>query len=122
MNASRLALGGAPSSNTPMRGVAVLLCAWAKSSATTSMKPMTKSPSHLTVEINDFRLPEKNFGGNRFIRLLSYLSIQNLKSKMLLDDFIRSRQNVGRNRQTDLFGRFEINHQLELGRLRQRQF
>src|SRR5262245_2205 len=79
MNASRLALGGAPSSNTPIRGVAVLLCAWVKSPATTSMKKMTKNPSHLVFGIADFRLPEKKFGENRFIRLCSYLSIQNLK-------------------------------------------
>src|SRR5262245_30180038 len=121
MNASRLALGGAPSSNTPMRGVAVLLCAWATFPATTSMKTMTKSPSHLTVEIADFRLPEKKFGGTRFIRLCSYLSIQNL-AKMLLDDFIRSRQHIRRNCQTDLLSGYEINHELKLGWLRQRQF
>ena len=30
---------------------------------------------------------------------------------------IRSRQHVGRNREADLFGGFEVDHQLELGRL-----
>ncbi len=35
----------------------------------------------------------------------------------LLDDLIRSRQHIRWNRQTDLLCRFEIDHELELGRL-----
>ena len=32
-------------------------------------------------------------------------------------DFIRSRQHIRRNRQADLLRRFQIDHQLKLGRL-----
>ena len=35
----------------------------------------------------------------------------------LLDDFIRPRQHVRRNRQADLLGRLEIDHELKLRRL-----
>ena len=34
-----------------------------------------------------------------------------------LDDSVRSHQDVGRNRQSDLLGGFEIDYQLELSRL-----
>src|SRR5262245_19354780 len=39
----------------------------------------------------------------------------------LLDNLIRPRQHVGRNRQTDLLCCLEIDHQLELSRLLDRQ-
>ena len=35
-----------------------------------------------------------------------------------LDDLVRSRQHIRRNRQADLLRRFEVDNQLELGRLR----
>ena len=38
-----------------------------------------------------------------------------------LDHSIRSRQHVRRNRQADIFGRFQIDHELELCRLLHRQ-
>ena len=39
----------------------------------------------------------------------------------LLNDFIRSRQHVRRNREADLLGGFEIDHELELYRLLHRK-
>ncbi len=36
---------------------------------------------------------------------------------MLFDDLVRSRQHIRRNRQADLLGRFQVDDQLELGRL-----
>jgi hypothetical protein len=39
----------------------------------------------------------------------------------LLNDFIRPRQNIGRNRQADLVSRFEIDDELKLLRLLDRQ-
>ena len=39
----------------------------------------------------------------------------------LLDHLIRSRQHIGRDRQTNLLGRFEIDDQLELFRLLDRE-
>src|ERR1051325_5823700 len=47
--------------------------------------------------------------------------IQNLKSKMLFDNFVGPRQHVRWNRQTDLFGGFQIDNQFKLGRLLYRQ-
>src|SRR5262245_7940450 len=43
--------------------------------------------------------------------------IGNRKSKISSDDFIRSHQHIGRDRQTDLLGGLEIDNQLELRRL-----
>jgi hypothetical protein len=40
---------------------------------------------------------------------------------VLLNHLVRSRQDVRRNGQADLFGCFEIDHELELGRLLDRQ-
>ena len=40
---------------------------------------------------------------------------------MSFDDSIRPRKHAGWDRQTNLFGRFEIDHQLELRRLLDRQ-
>jgi hypothetical protein len=40
---------------------------------------------------------------------------------VLLDHLIRPRQHVGRNRQADLLGRFQIDDELELCRLLHRQ-
>ena len=37
--------------------------------------------------------------------------------ELLLNDFVRSRQHVRRNRQADLLRRLQINHQLKLRRL-----
>jgi len=45
--------------------------------------------------------------------------IRNPKS---LDHPVRSHQHVQRNRQADLLGGFEINHELELGRLFDHKF
>jgi hypothetical protein len=44
--------------------------------------PITESPSHFGFWIADFRLSERDFEGNAFIGLFSWLSIQNLKSKI----------------------------------------
>jgi hypothetical protein len=41
--------------------------------------------------------------------------------KPLLNDFIRSRQHVGRNRQTDLLGGLQSDNKLKLTRLLDRQ-
>jgi hypothetical protein len=46
-----------------------------------------------------------------------FMSFEVSNVEPLLNDFIRSRQHVGRNRQTDLFGGFEIDHELKLRRL-----
>src|SRR5437667_10552110 len=54
----------------------------------------------------------------RFSPVLLLFSADSLRS---LYDFVRSRQHVRRNRQTDLLRRFQIDHQLELGRLLHRQ-
>src|SRR5262245_21912199 len=67
--------------------------------------------------ILDFRLSEiesKRCIRNRSIMLFSVnpkSAIENLKS---FDDSIRPRQHVRRDRQPDLLGSFEINHELEL--------
>jgi len=47
-----------------------------------STKTIIESPHHFGFWIADFRLSERNFEGNAFIGSFSWLSIQNLKSKI----------------------------------------
>jgi hypothetical protein len=84
---------------------------------------IAKSPVHCgfwifrrgSGQVLDFRLSAKNFEKNRFIVLYSWFSSQ--KSKMLFDHSIRPRQNIRRNRQTDLLGGLEIDDKIEFLRL-----
>ena len=48
---------------------------------------------------------------------MCFSSIPNPKSKISFDDPVRPHQHVGRNRQADLLGGFQIDDELELGRL-----
>ena len=46
-----------------------------------------------------------------------YMTLPLQRSVRSFDDPIRPRQHTRRNREADLFGGFQIDHQLELGRL-----
>ena len=53
--------------------------------------------------------------------MLFFMSFAVNNVEPLLNDFIRSRHHVGRNRQADLLCRFEINDEFKLRRLLHRQ-
>ena len=69
-------------SRKPMRKIFPVCCARATGPTTTSAKAITEAPSHFRFWILDFRLSERDFEGNAFIRLLSWVLIQNLKSEI----------------------------------------
>src|SRR3990167_3847722 len=90
----------------------------------TSKTRIARNPAHFRFWILDFRLSEQE-SKNRFQKVLfmQFLQskIENRKSKMSFYDSVRPRQHIRRNRESDLFCRLEIYHQLELLRLLHRQ-
>jgi len=63
----------------------------------TSAKALSESTRHFGFSILDLKICEEDFKGSAFMGLSPAFN-QNLESKMLLDYFIRPRQNIGRDR------------------------
>src|SRR5437867_11168849 len=115
-----------------MRSTFPACCASALAPHTVSATTIAKSPTHFrfwilrrrSVQVLDFRLSEEE-SKNRFQKVLfmQFLQskIENRQSKMSFYDFVRRCQHVGRNRQTDLLCRFEIDHESTLRRLLYKQ-
>src|SRR5262249_58301526 len=85
-----------------------------------SVMMTAKSPAHFRFWIFDFRWSDKESINRIQDRAIMYFSL-NRKSAIeklkLLNDPIRLREHLRRNRQADLLGRLEIDDDLELRRL-----
>ena len=81
----------------PIRGIFFGCCAWV---GTLSGRSMAQSARTVIFLFMSFSLP--------------FHSTLLTRPSLLFDHFIRSHQHIGRNRQADLLGRIEVDHQLEL--------
>src|SRR5438128_6749367 len=94
----------------------------------TKVTARTTIPPHFRFWILDFRLSEENAGSRIKNVLVMFFSscaqskIQNRKYKIVSSDhFIRPLEHADWNCQTNLFGRLEVNDELKLRRLLNRQ-
>src|SRR5258706_8513312 len=82
----------------PIRGIFVTCCASARGAVVSKTVASSQTQICLLIRSSPVFLPT-------------------VHCQLLSDNFIRSRQHIGRDRQADLFGGFQVDDELELGRL-----